>query len=248
MLSTHHPIGASFACDKKHEVSNLKLIPTLHKNFIEQHIEPLSTLFNVVMVIAHKKIIRDWTVTTLVSCLTLQNLHGSLLIHQGPQITSMCLTQIWTTITKRRKFGHLPTSRPTSFQVKFVDSRHVSKNETLTPKFARNCLAHTAIHENVCGYATMSFFAVGWTCWSRCVSIPFFLLKSGWNGIEMDIENGCRKLGHWKLIRTNRRCVGDASMIVVCSWWHHPDVHRMTSMPLWIRGRGWINVELSLLM
>ena len=42
------PIGASFACNKKHEVSNPKLIPALHKNFIEQHIEPLSTLFNVV--------------------------------------------------------------------------------------------------------------------------------------------------------------------------------------------------------
>ena len=46
----------------------------------------------------------------------------------------------------------------------------------------------------------------------------FILLKSGWNGIEMDIENGCKKLGRWKLVRTNRRCVGDAPVVVVCSW------------------------------
>ena len=131
----------------------------------------------------------------------------------------MRLTQSSTTITNRRKFRHLPTRRPTSFQVIYVDSRHVSKNEALNPKFARNCLPYTAVHENVCGYATMSFFAVCWTCWSCCVSILFFQLKSGWNGIEMDIENGCKKLGRWKLVRTNRGCVGDASVVVVCSWW-----------------------------
>ena len=45
----------------------------------------------------------------------------------------------------------------------------------------------------------------------------YLLLKSGWNGIEMDIENGCKKLGRWKLVWTNRRCVGDASVVMVCS-------------------------------
>ena len=50
--------------------------------------EPLSTLFNVVSSIKRHKKIRYWTVTSLVSRWTLQNLHGSLPTHQVLQITS----------------------------------------------------------------------------------------------------------------------------------------------------------------
>ena len=115
-----------------------------------------------------------------------QKLHRSLPVHQGLQITSARLKQILTTTTKRRKFEHLPTSRPTSFQVKFVESRHVFKTETLDPIFSWNCLPYTVIHENVCGYATKSFFAVCWTCWTCCVLILLYpskkWLKWNWNG------------------------------------------------------------------
>jgi len=59
--------------------------------------EPLSTLFNVVSSIKRHKKIRYWTVTSLVSRWTLQNLHRSLPTHQVLQITSSHREQSWTT-------------------------------------------------------------------------------------------------------------------------------------------------------
>ena len=73
--------------------------------------------------------------------------------------------------------------RPTSFQAKHCNSRHVSKNESLDPFFSRSYVPCTLAHEIVHGHAAVSLFCCFWNLLASRVSHSWKKwLKWNWNG------------------------------------------------------------------